>query len=83
MNFELDCREHDVLTREITELLEAEKAATFKHATLTPLVEELTALVRDLHQLLQSYAPQWYTEQMETRVSETLNRTECALRKTR
>jgi hypothetical protein len=43
----------------------------------------LSELVRDLHGPLESYAPQWYTEQMDTRVNELLARTECALDKAR
>jgi len=35
-------------------------------------VEKLGALLWDLHELLESYAPLWYTEQMDTRMSEAL-----------
>jgi hypothetical protein len=38
--------------------------------TSQQVVEELEELVRDLHELLESYAPQWYTEDMDTRVTE-------------
>lgn len=33
-----------------------------------PSAEELAGIIRDLHQLLESYAPWWYTEDMDTRV---------------
>jgi hypothetical protein len=41
---------------------------------LTPeqAAEELAELIRDLHELLGSYAPSWYTEDLDTRVFDTL-----------
>ena len=33
-----------------------------------PLVDELAWLLRDLHQLLESYAPHWYSAQIDSRV---------------
>ena len=41
---------------------------------LTPeqVAEELAELIRDLHELLESYAPSWYTQDLDTRVCDTL-----------
>jgi hypothetical protein len=41
---------------------------------LTPeqIAEELAELIRDLHELLVSYAPSWYTEDLNSRVLNTL-----------
>jgi hypothetical protein len=43
---------------------------------LTPeqVAEELAELIRDLHELLESYAPSWYTEGLDTRVRDTLTK---------
>jgi len=43
---------------------------------LTPeqVAEELAELIRDLHELLESYAPSWYTEDLDTRVCDTLTK---------
>jgi hypothetical protein len=43
---------------------------------LTPeqVAEELAELIRDLHELLESYAPSWYTEDLDTRVRDTLTK---------
>ncbi len=35
---------------------------------------ELTNLLRDLHRLLASYAPLWYTEDLDSRTTEMLAR---------
>jgi hypothetical protein len=43
---------------------------------------ELAELVRDLHQLLESQAPLWYTEKMDARLSESLAAASCVLAKT-
>jgi hypothetical protein len=42
------------------------------HLTPQQVVEELVELIRDLQELLESYAPTWYTEELDTRVRETL-----------
>jgi hypothetical protein len=42
--------------------------------TAQEVVEELEELIRDLHELLESYGPLWYTEDTEIRVRETLAR---------
>ena len=42
------------------------------HLGAQHVVEEMAELIRDLRALLESYAPMWYTEDMDTRVSETL-----------
>ena len=39
------------------------------HTMPEALVAELAELVRDLHELLESYAPPWYTQKMDSRVS--------------
>jgi hypothetical protein len=39
---------------------------------LQQAVEKMAELIRDLHELLESYAPTWYTEDLDSRVSETL-----------
>lgn len=41
---------------------------------LTPeqVAEELAELIRDLHELLESYAPSWYTQDLDTRVCDAL-----------
>jgi len=36
------------------------------------VAEELAELIRDLHELLKSYAPSWFTEDLDTRVLDTL-----------
>ena len=38
------------------------------------VVEELAELIRDLQELLESYAPTWYTQELDTRVRETLTK---------
>jgi hypothetical protein len=43
---------------------------------------ELAELVRDLHQLLASHAPLWYTEKLDARVSESLAAASWVLAKT-
>lgn len=43
-----------------------------KPARPTLSVEQLGVLLRDLHELLENYAPQWYTENMDTRLREAL-----------
>ena len=44
------------------------------HLSSQPLIEELAELIGDLHELLESYAPTWYTEELDTRVRETLTK---------
>jgi hypothetical protein len=41
-------------------------------STPEQIAEELAELIRDLHELLESYAPSWYTEDLDTRVRDTL-----------
>jgi hypothetical protein len=38
------------------------------------VAEELAELIRDLHELLENYAPSWYTEDLDTRVRDTLTK---------
>jgi hypothetical protein len=35
-------------------------------------VHQMVELLRDVHNLLESYAPIWYTEEMDTRLRKTL-----------
>lgn len=49
------------------------------HITPKTLVADLAELVRDLHELLESYAPLWYTHKMDSRVSKTLAAADQAL----
>jgi hypothetical protein len=43
------------------------------------VVKELAELVRDLHQLLGNYAPSWYSQKMDARISEELAAADWAL----
>jgi hypothetical protein len=52
--------------------LGARRART--HLSPQQVVEELAALIRDLQELLESYAPTWYTQEFDTRVRETLSK---------
>jgi hypothetical protein len=36
------------------------------------VLDATAELLRDLHKLLESYAPTWYTEDVDTRIRETL-----------
>jgi hypothetical protein len=45
-----------------------------KRLTPEQVAEELAELIRDLHELLESYAPSWYTEDLDTRVRDTLTK---------
>ena len=49
------------------------------HTTPKALVADLAELVLDLHELLESYAPPWYTQKMDSRVSKTLAAADQAL----
>jgi hypothetical protein len=40
--------------------------------TAEQVAEELAELIRDLRELLESYAPSWYTEDLNTRILDTL-----------
>lgn len=73
MNFELHCGKHG-LTRHRSEGIELQKVPAPGDTAPSPSVDELTELLRDLHQLLESYAPQWYPEQLDSRVREMLAR---------
>jgi len=41
---------------------------------------EVTSMLRDLEELVQSYGPAWYTESIATRVRRTLAAAEAAMR---
>jgi hypothetical protein len=60
------------MTSAIPGLHRAKRRLASKRAARKPVVEELVDLVRDLHQLLENYAPRWYTEQLDTRLSKAL-----------
>jgi hypothetical protein len=61
-----------IVTRMSSDDLDIRPTST--HLLPQPVVEELGRLLRELHGLLESYAPPWYTEEIDTRVSETLTK---------
>ena len=73
MNFELHCGKHE-LTRHRSDGIELEKVPASGDTAPSPSVDELAELLRDLHQLLESYAPQWYSSQLDSRVRKMLAR---------
>lgn len=77
VNFDLRCREHEV-TREKAEAGKGPKAPASRQTTPKPSAREMAALIRDLHQLLESYAPQWYSAQIDSRVRKLLAKVEGA-----
>jgi hypothetical protein len=44
------------------------------------ILADVTSLLRDLCELIESYGPAWYTERMDTRVRSTLAAAEAAVR---
>jgi hypothetical protein len=51
------------------------KAATrsdSKRVATDEILERQQELIRELHKLLTTYAPTWYTEDIDSRLSETL-----------
>jgi hypothetical protein len=57
---------------EVMSLASAKVRRSLAPAQMTSqqVVEELEELIRDLHELLESYAPVWYTEDLDIRVTE-------------
>jgi hypothetical protein len=43
------------------------------------VLKEIAKLIGDLHQLLQGYAPAWYTEDMDARMQKALAKANSAL----
>jgi len=43
-----------------------------KQVSTVPVLEKQQELMRELHDLLTRYAPTWYKEELDTRLSETL-----------
>lgn len=41
-----------------------------EQVAMDAMLERQRELIRDLHDLLSSYGPPWYTEEMDTRLSE-------------
>jgi hypothetical protein len=52
--------------------VEAKSGPGATQMTANQVLEELVEVVRDLHELLGSYAPMWYTEEIDHRVSTIL-----------
>ena len=55
--------------------MDASKAMTksaSKRVSIHEIWEKQQELIRELHDLLRSYAPPWYTEELETRLCEGL-----------
>ena len=83
MRIDRICREQDALTSGTPNLGKVKESTVSAQMSPKPVPEELAELVRELHDLLRSYSPMWYTEDMDARVCATLARVEWALRKTR
>ncbi len=45
------------------------------HVAPKPAMKELADLLGELHELLEGYAPPWYTEQLDTRLKKALGTT--------
>ena len=73
MNFDLHCGEHE-RARHRPDDIELQKVPAPGGTAPAPSVDELAELLRDLHQLLESYAPQWYSAQLDSRVRKMLAR---------
>jgi hypothetical protein len=43
-----------------------------KQVATIPVLEKQQELIRELHDLLTRYAPTWYKEELDTRLSESL-----------
>ena len=44
------------------------------------ILADVTSMLRDLYELMQSYGPAWYTKRTDTRVRRTLAAAEAAMR---
>jgi len=50
----------------------AETKTVSERVAMDAISERQRELIRDLHDLLRSHGPPWYTEEIDTRMSETL-----------
>lgn len=71
MNFNQTYRDDKSMSRATLGLHKAKSSQSSAHRAVDTVLE-LAELVRDLHQSLESYAPMWYTKEMDDRVRETL-----------
>ena len=78
MNFDQTYDEVDSTSSATAGFRKAKGKQASGHTALDTAVE-LAELVRDLHQSLESYAPMWYTKEMDGRVRETLADADWAL----
>ena len=78
MNIEQSSRKHSEMITLSDDLHNLQSGPASAEASSKLAVVELVDLVRDLHKLLEDYAPRWYTEDMENRVRETLAKAEGA-----
>lgn len=74
MGFDKNYRKKPEVTSMRSDFQKVRRTAGSTLTATKPMAEELTDLVHDLRELLESYAPLWYTEEMDTRVNETLAR---------
>jgi len=72
MSFDQTCRELDNMSSATPGFREGKRTGDSQHMTSDEVVAELVALVRELHELLGSYAPVWYTRMLDDRMSEIL-----------
>jgi len=79
MNVNQTCRAQHGVSRATPGLPKVKRNPLFNDTAPETVVKELAELVRDLHQLLGSYAPSWYTQKMEARISEELAAADWAL----
>lgn len=79
MNVNQTCRAQHGVSRATPGLPKAKRSPLFNHTAPETVVKELAKLVRDLHQLLGNYAPSWYTQKMDARISEELAAADWAL----
>jgi hypothetical protein len=72
VSFDQTCRELDNMSSATPGFREGQRTVDSHHMTSDEVVAELVALVRELHELVGSYAPVWYTETMDDRMSRIL-----------
>ena len=65
-------RQHDSVSSATPGLHQDRRRGDLQSTTSDEVVAELVAVVRELHQLLGSYAPFWYTKKMQDRMSDIL-----------
>jgi hypothetical protein len=54
-------------------------AASSEQPSRESVLKEIAKVIADLHQLLQSYSPAWYTEEMDARMRKALAEANSAL----